>query len=445
MNNPFLSPFHTPFDVPPFTQIETIHYLPALKEAIGKAHAEIAKITGNHEPPTFENTIETLEECGEAVGRIASVLFNLNSAETNDALQQVAQEASPLLTQFDNDIKQNKRLFERVSFVHMQLDFLSLTTEQKTLLEKTYKSFVRSGAGLSEEAKKRYSEIDTELARLTLTFGENVLAETNHFELVIEDKAQLSGLPEDVVRRASELATEKGKEGSWVFTLQAPSYVPFMEYADNRALREQMFKAYMTKAFKGDKYDNQQLAKDIAALRAEKAALLGYESYAAFILEERMALSPANVENFLLDLLEKARPKAVEEVEEIKEFMRSLGATHALERWDWSYYSEKLRKKKFDLDDELIKPYFQLENVIEGVFATAGRLYGITFVPNDQIPVYHPDVAAYEVKNEAGETIALFLTDFFPRKGKRPGAWMTAYRDQKKIKGVHQVPIISIV
>lgn len=446
MNNPFLEQYTTPFGVPPFDQIKIPHFMPALEKGIESASAEITEIAENEEPPTFENTIEQLEKSGELLDRVSGVLFNLNAAETSDELQAVARDASPKLSAFDNEVKQNQKLWTRIKSVFENKSAFDLDHEQEMLLEKTYKSFVRSGADLQGEAKERYKEITMELSRLSLQFGENLLAETNAYQLVIDREADLSGLPKDVVSRAADTARQKGKEGKWVFTLQAPSYVPFMEYADSRDLREQLYKAYMSKALKGDKHDNQEIVKQLVKLRAEKARLLGYPTYAAYVMEERMAENPDKVTAFLNDLLERALPKAKEEVEELREFMRSLGIKHDLQRWDWAYYSEKLRKKKYDLDDELTKPYFKLENVIAGVFKTAEKLYGISFKRNKEVPVYHEDVEVYEVvDSSSGEVSALFFADFFPRDGKRGGAWMTSYRDQKQVDGQKVIPHVSIV
>lgn len=445
MNNPFLEPYHTPFEVPPFDRIKNEHYMPALEKGIAQARAEIQAIADSNEAPTFKNTIEAMEAGGDLLERVTSVLFNLNSAETSDELQAVARDASPLLSEFDNEIKQNEKLWQRIKEVYERQDEFGLSDEQKMLLEKTYKGFIRSGADLDGKRKERYKEVAIELSKLSLQFGENLLAETNDYLLVIDNEADLSGLPKDVVSRAAETARQKGHERKWAFTLQAPSYVPFMEYADKRELREELFKAYMRKAFKGNDRDNQEIVKKLAALRAEKAALLGYSTYAAYVLEERMAETPEKVQDFLQDLLERAMPRAKEEVEEIKAFMKELGADHELQRWDWAYYSEKLRKKKYDLDDELTKPYFKLENCIEGVFQTAEKLFDISFRKNDEIPVYHKDVQAYEVLDADGNTSAIFFADFFPRDGKRGGAWMTSYRDQRKVGGVKVIPHVSIV
>ena len=445
MKNPLLLPFNTPFQVPPFNEIKDEHYLPAIQESIEIARTEVLAIANNEEPATFDNTIVGMENVGQLMGRITPILFNLNSAETSPELQKIAQQASPKLTAFNNEIKQNSVLFDRIKSVYSNKSNFDLNAEQSMLLEKTYKGFVRSGAALDAEMKKRFGLIAVELSTLGLKFGENVLAETNGFEMEVTDEKDLSGLPKDVVNRAKSTAVEKGKSDGWIFTLQMPSYLPFLEYADNRELREKMYRAYVSKCFKGDEKDNQGIVKQIVKLRHELAQLLGYGSYAEFILEERMAGSAEAVTDFLLDLLSKSKGKAQVEVEEIKVFIKDLGHDHEVERWDWGYYSEKLRKKKFDLDDELTKPYFQLENVIDGVFQTASKLYGLKFKGNEEIPTYHSDVSAHEVYDENDKLISIFLTDFFPRAGKRDGAWMTSYRGQSKQGNERVVPIISIV
>ncbi|MEQ9306486.1 MAG: M3 family metallopeptidase [Marinoscillum sp.] len=445
MSNPLLEPYNTPFDIAPFNQIEIQHYMPALEKAIEEARSEIAAITSNSDNPTFENTILEMERSGGLLERVTSVLFNLNSAETSDELQAVARDASPMLSEFDNEVKTNEKLWNRIKTVYEQKDQFGLDHEQTMLLDKTYKGFVRSGANLSGKARDRYKEVSIELSKLSLQFGENLLAETNGFVMLVDDEKDLSGLPKDVIKRAAAEAKEKGAADQWAFTLHAPSYVPFMEYADNRSLREKLYKAYMSKALKGDEKDNQEIVKKLAKLRAEKATLLGFKTYAEYVLEERMAEKPAKVEDFLNDLLERALPKAKEEVREIEEFMKELGATHELQRWDWAYYSEKLRKKKYDLDDELTKPYFKLENVIAGVFETSEKLYDISFRRNNEIPVYHKDVETYEVIDASGKVCAIFLADFFPRPGKRGGAWMTSYRDQRIEDGQKVIPVVSIV
>ena len=445
MTNPLLSPFDTPFELPPFTEIKEEHYVESIDTAIEEARREIDSIINNEASPTFENVIVAMEESGEKLSRNTSILFNLNSAETSDELQKITQEVSPKLSAFSSEVKQNESLFKKVKAVKENADSFSLNSEQTKLLEDSYTDFVRRGAELEGEKKERFKEISIELSKLSLKFSENVLAETNAFELVIDDEADLSGLPKDLVSRAAALAQEKGEGGKWIFTLQAPSYIPFMEYADNRALREQLYMAYMSKCFKGNENDNQEIILKVVKLKAELAELLGYKSFGDYILEQRMAEQPDKVMKFLQDLLHRSLPKAKQEVEEIKTFMKDHGASHDLQRWDWAYYSEKLRKEKYNLDDELVKPYFKLENVIEGVFKTAEKLFGIQFRENNQLPKYHEEVVTYEVVDEKGEVVAVFLADFFPRRGKRGGAWMTSFRGEKKVNGVRVIPQVSIV
>ncbi|WP_421765673.1 M3 family metallopeptidase [Ekhidna sp.] len=445
MENPLLAAFDTKFELPPFKKIQSDHYVIAIEKALNEAKDEIAKIIKNSEKPTFTNTIEALEKSGEKLQRNSSILFNLNSAETSDELQKIAQEISPKLAAFNSEVKQNEKLFERVKEIFRQKESLDLSGEQKKLLHDTYFDFVRRGVELEGSKKERFKEISIALSKLSLKFSENALAESNAFEMVITNETDLAGLPDDVKGRAKELAMQKGNENTWIFTLQAPSYIPFMEYADNRSLREEMYKAYMTKCFKGDDRDNQEVILKTIRLKAELASLLGYKTFAHYVLEQRMAESPDKVRTFLDDLLRKSLPKAKEEVEEIKEFIKSEGEDIELQRWDWSYYSEKLRKEKYALDDELVKPYFKLENVIAGVFTTAEKLYGISFRPNDDLEVYHEDVKAYEVLNESGDVVSVFLADFFPREGKRDGAWMTSYRSQRYDGNSRVIPQVSIV
>ncbi len=445
MSNPLLTPFNTPFELPPFEEINEDHYVESVDKALEKSRAEINAIVENTDKPTFSNVVEALENSGELLKRNTSILFNLNSAETNDRIQQITQEVSPKLAAFESEVKQNSELFTKIKQVYEHQDDFDLDAEQKKLLRESYLDFVRRGAELEGASKERFKEITIELSQLSLKYSENVLAETNAYELIIEDEADLSGLPQDVVNRAAELALQKKKPGKWIFTLQAPSYIPFMEYADNRSLREKLFKAYMSKCLHADAHDNREIILKTIQLRAELASIMGHFTYAHYILEQRMAEKPEKVSDFLEDLLERSLPKAKEEVEEIKDFMKKLGVEHSLERWDWSYYSEKLRKEKYNLDDELVKPYFKLENVISGVFQTAEKLFGIRFEINEELPKYHEDVVSYEVKDMDGNMVAIFLADFFPRGGKRGGAWMTSFRSEKKVGGTRVLPQVSIV
>lgn len=440
MNNPLLQPFNTA----PFSKIKNEHFLPAISKLIAETKAEIDEITSNSEAPTFKNTVEALENTGEQLDRATSIFFNLNSAETNDEIQKIAQEVSPMLTEFSNDMLLNENLFEKIKTVYNQKDSLNLSEEQHMLLDKKYKAFSRNGANLSEEKKTQLRKIDAELSKLKLTFGENVLAETNKFELHITNEKDLSGLPEGVIEAAAQTAEEKGKEG-WVFTLDYPSYVPFMTYADNRELRKKLAIAFGAKGFHNDALDNQQNVLQIANLRHQRANLLGYNSHAHFVLEERMAETPEKVKSFLNELLEKAKPAAQKEFDELTAFAKELDGIDHLEKWDGAYYSEKLKQKLFNLDDEKLKPYFELKNVINGVFTVAEKLYGLHFEEVQNIDKYHADVKTYEVKDDEGELVAIFYADFHPRAGKRNGAWMTSYKPQQIRDGKNERPHISIV
>lgn len=443
--NPLLQKFNTPFGTPPFEEIKNEHFLPAMQEAIKQGKEEIKRITSSPQEPDFKNTIEALETSGELAGNISSIFFNLNSAETNDEIQKIAREISPLLTEYSNDIMLDEALFRRIKAVYDKKDSLVLTPEEKTLLDKTYKSFVRNGANLPEDRKQKLREIDKELSRLSLVFGEHVLKETNDYILEVKEESQLSGLPDYVKEAAAQTAKEQGKEGCYIFTLQFPSYIPFMTYADNRELREKMFRAYGSKAFKGNENDNREVVLNIVRLRQERATLLGYRSHADFVLEERMAESPAKVMTFLDDLLKYAKPIGEKEVKELEEYARTSGGPGKLQKWDVTYYSEKLKKEKYSIDDEMLKPYFKLENVVNGVFQVADRLYGLKFRELSNVQVYHPDVKVYEVLDESGKHLAVFYADFFPRAGKRSGAWMTSFRGQKRTGGEEVRPLVSIV
>ena len=436
--------FHTKYDTAPFSQIKMEDYQPAFIENITVAKAEIDAIINNPETPTFKNTIEALDFSGNALDRLSSIFFNLNSAETSDEMQKIAQEVSPLLTEFSNDITLNEDLFKRIKTVYEQKDNLNLSAEQATLLDKKFKSFSRNGALLSDDDKLKLREIDTELAKLKLTFGENVLAETHNYQLHITNEKDLRGLPEGTIEAAKSLAKEKDLEG-WIFTLDYPSYIPFVTYADNRELRKEMAIAAGKKAFQGNEFDNQEITLKIAKLRFDRANLLGYKTHADFVLEERMAQNPTKVKSFLNDLLAKAKPAAEKEFAELTAFANELDGIETLEKWDGAYYSEKLKQKLFNLDDEKLKPYFQLENVLNGAFTIAGKLYGLTFTEVFDIEKYHEEVTTYEVKDEFGELVAVFYADFFPRKGKRNGAWMTSFKSQSIKDGVNERPHISNV
>jgi oligopeptidase A len=438
------STFITKHNTAPFSQIKLDDYKPAFIENIATAKAEIDTIINNPEAPTFENTIEALDFSGNALDRLSSIFFNLNSAETCEEMQKIAHEVSPLLTKFSNDITLNEDLFKRIKTVYEQKDSLSLSPEQATLLDKKFKSFSRNGALLSEDKKLKLREIDTELAKLKLTYGENVLAETNAYQLHITNESDLKGLPEGTIEAAKSLAKSKELEG-WIFTLDFPSYIPFVTYADNRELRKEMAIAAGKKAFQNNEFDNQEITLKIAKLRFERANLLGYATHSHFVLEERMAQNPDKVKSFLNDLLAKAKPAAQKEFAELTAFAKELDGIDHLQKWDGAYYSEKLKQKLFNLDDEKLKPYFQLENVLNGAFTIAGKLYGLTFTEIFDIDKYHEEVTTYEVKDEFGELVAIFYADFFPRKGKRNGAWMTSFKSQSIKNGVNERPHISNV
>ena len=436
--------FNTPYHTAPFSKISNEDYLPAFLKGIEKAKAEIDDITSNEEAPNFKNTIEALDFSGEELDRLSSIFFNLNSAETNEEIQKIAQEVSPLLSEFSNDITLNEELFKRVKAVYQQRDTLDLSTEQKTLLDKKYKGFSRNGANLSEDKKNQLRDIDKKLSQLKLKFGENVLAETNAFEMHLTNEDDVSGLPEGAKEAAQQLAEAKGKEG-WIVTLQYPSYIPFMTYADNRELRKKLAIASGAKAFKGNEFDNQQHVLDIAKLRYERANLLGYKTHAHFVLEERMAKTPEKVEHFLNELLEKAKPAAEDEFKNLEHFAKELDGINQLQKWDSAYYSEKLKQKLFNLDDEQLKPYFKLENVIDGAFTIAERLYDLKFEQVNNIDTYHEEVLTYKVTDTKGDLVSIFYADFFPREGKRNGAWMTVYKPQYIKNEVNDRPHISIV
>ncbi|MHA7843366.1 MAG: M3 family metallopeptidase [Winogradskyella sp.] len=436
--------FNTPYNTAPFSKIKNEDFLSAFKVAIEKAKAEIDAIVNNTELPTFENTIEALDYSGEELDRISSLFFNLNSAETNDEIQKIAQEVSPLLSEFSNDITLNEALFKRVKAVYNSKDDLKLTTEQATLLDKKYKSFSRNGANLQEDKKQKLRAIDKELSQLKLKFGEHVLAETNKFEMHLTNESDVLGLPEGAKEAAKQLAESKGKDG-WLITLDYPSYIPFMTYADNRELREKLSKAFGSKGFHNDDLDNQDIVLKIVNLRFERAQLLGYKTHAHFVLEERMAQTPEKVNDFLNELLEKAKPAAEKEFEELETFAKELDGIEQLQKWDSAYYSEKLKQKLFDLDDEKLKPYFKLENVIDGAFTVAEKLFGLRFEEINTIDKYHDDVLTYKVVDAENNLVSIFYADFFPRAGKRNGAWMTSYKPQMIKNGKNERPHVSIV
>lgn len=445
--NPFFEVYSTPHGTAPFDKIKTEHYEPAIREGIRRQAAEVDAITNNPEVATYSNTILAYEQSGELLDRVMAVFSNLRGAETNDDLQALAQEMTPLLSEHSNNIGLNEKLFARVKSVYNQRNELVLTPEQTKLLENLYDGFIRRGANLEGAAKARYRELTKELSSLTLQYSENNLKETNNYQLVLTDKAQLAGLPESVVEAAAEAAKEKGVEG-WVFTLQAPSYIPFLTYADNRDLRREIHRASSTKCSHDNEFSTLEIVKKIANTRMAIAQLLGFDNFAEYSLQKRMAESSDAVYKLLNELLDAYTPTAQKEYQEVQELAREeLGNDFTVMPWDWAYYSDKLRNKKFSINEEMLRPYFELERVKEGVFGLATRLYGITFKKNREIPVYHKDVDAYEVFDKDGTYLAVLYTDFHPRTGKRSGAWMTDFKGQwiDGKTGENSRPHISIV
>ncbi|MFP7655927.1 M3 family metallopeptidase [Chryseobacterium proteolyticum] len=434
--------FKTPYHTAPFDQIRNEDYLPAFKELIQRSEEEINAIVDNNEAPTFENVIEALAYSGEKLDILSNIFFNVNSAETNDELQQIAEEVSPILSEYSSKISQNEALFSKIKKVYEEKEKYNLNEEQQILLEETYKGFVRSGALLNDEDKEKLKKINMDLSLKSLKFGQNVLASTNAYFKHITNKEDLAGIPEAIIEQYAEEAKERNLEG-WVLTLQYPSYVPFITYAENRELRKELALANGKKSFDGGEFDNQNLIKEIINLKQKKAELLGYKNYADFVLEERMAKSPAKVLDFLNELLTKAKPYAGKEIDELKGLAKEDGIEE-MQGYDHPFYAEKLRKEKFDLNDEELKPYFPLNQVQDAVFGLANKLFGLSFEERNDIPKYHDDVKTYEVK-ENGEYKSLLYVDYFPRKGKRAGAWMTSYKSQYKKNGENSRPHISIV
>lgn len=441
--NPLLEAWSGPHATPAFDRFRNEDYMPAFQQALKEARAEVEAIVTNPDEPTFANTIEALEFSGRRLDDLCNLFFNLNEACTDDEMQRIALEVSPLLTAFSNDVSLNPALFDRVRKVYEKRADLTLTTEQNRLLEKSYKGFVRGGAALADADKERFRELTTELGQLSLQFNQHVLAATNAFTLHLTDPAQVSELPESVREGAATEAHERGLEG-WMITLQAPSMVPFMTYSSNRELKEQLWRRYNSRCY-DDEQDNREIVKRIVALRLEVARLLGYETYAAYVLEERMAGTQLRVQQFLSELLDRAIEPARKEVKEVADFARSEGADYELMPWDYAYWQEKLKQARYTFDEEMLKPYFRLENVQRGVFLLAEKLYGLTFRENSDIPVYHPDVKAFEVCDGDGTFLAVLYMDYFPRASKRGGAWMTEFRPQYIEKGHEVRPLISVV
>jgi peptidyl-dipeptidase Dcp len=440
--NPFLVEWDTPFGVPPFDQIKVEHYLPAIREGMARQIENIQAIVDNADSPTFENTIEAMERSGILLTKANNVFRSMVSANTNDTIQSISKEVAPMLSKHQDDILLNEKLFERVEAVHEQKDTLDLDDEQQMLLEEYYKDFVRGGAKLAAQQKAELREINEELALLTVQFGENVLKENNAFELVIESRDDLAGLSEAAVTGAAEAAAERGHDGKWVFTLHKPSMIPFLQFSEKRELRERIFKAYINRGNNDNELDNKKNATRIAALRVKRANLLGYDTHAHYILEENMAKTPDGVYGLLDRLWTPALVAAKAEVKELQAIIDEEGESFQLQPWDWWYYAEKVRKRKYDLHEEALRPYFKLENVINGVFMVAGELYGLTFEERTELPKYHQDVKTFEVKGTGGAHVGILYVDYFPRESKRGGAWMNSYRKQSRLDGKMVTPVI---
>lgn len=440
--NPFFEDWDTSFGVPPFERIQEEHYMPAFEVGMKQHKQEIDAIVNNSEPPSFENTIESLDRSGAFLTRVERVFGNMASANTNQELQKIEQEVAPLLSKHNDDINLNEGLFRRVKTVYEGKDSLDLNPEQNMLLEKTYKRFVRGGANLNEKDSARFREINEELSVLSVKFAKNVLDETNAFELVIEKEEDLAGLPDSVITAASDAAQEKDHEGKWVITLHKPSFIPFLQYSEKRELRERVFKAFTYLGNNDNEFDNKAIASRMAALRAERAQLLSYKTHADYILEENMAKNPENVYTLLHQVWKPALAKAKQEAQEFQDMIEKEGKDFKLRPWDWWYYAEKVKKAKYELEESALRPYFKLENVRRGALDVAHNLWGITFHPLENMPVYHEDVRVLEVKDTDGSHICILYVDYFPRAGKQGGAWMSPYRKQHRLAGHDIRPVI---
>ena len=444
-DNIFLNEWNTPYGVPPFDLIKNEYYLPAYKKAIKLHNREIKDIVESKEAPSFENTIAALDASGELLRRVDNVFENVNEAHTNPELQKIAKEVAPLLSAHDDDIWLNERLFAHVKSVNDQKETLGLSTEQTMLLKKTYENFVRGGANLPAGQKNTFRDINTRLSLLSIEFGENLLAETNNFTLVIEDKNDLSGLPESVIAAAAETAKTENLQGKWIFTLHKPSLIPFLTYADNRENREYLFKGYIERGNNNNKYDNKAIVNEMVNLRLQRAKMLGFETHADFVLDNNMAKSPDKVYELIGSLMDAGLPVSKEEITELQALIDKEGGNFELEPWDWWYCAEKLKKEKYAFDDGALRPYFVLENVKQGMFTVAKNLYGLQFFERTDLPVYHPEVVTYEVKEADGSMIGILYMDFYTRESKMCGAWMTSFRKQYVKDGKNVLPVIQMV
>jgi peptidyl-dipeptidase Dcp len=443
MVNPLMQEFSTPFGVPPFDLIKNEHFIPAYDESIKLQGDEISLITDNTEEPDFENTIVALERSGSMLQRVQAVFNNLNSSNTNDELEEIARKISPKITRHYDAINLNEDLFERIKIVYNRKDELSLDVEDAKLLEETYLRFIRGGANLPEEKRGRFRKINEELSSLTTKFGQNVLAEINNYKLIIDKMEDLSGLPDNLIETASKAAAEAGMTGKWIFTVHKPSLIPFITYADNRDLREKLFKAYINLGNNGNEYDNNNIINKIVALRAERAQILGYNTHADFILEKNMAKAPGNVFNFLDRIWAPALEVAKAEADQLQAMITSSGEKFKLEPWDWWYYSEKVRKEKYEIDEEMLREYFPLDKARDGAFLVINKLFGLTFEKRNDIPTYHNDAQTFEVKDADGSHLGILYMDFHPRSSKKSGAWMNSFRKQVMIDGENIRPVVT--
>ncbi len=444
--NPFFTTYDTPFQTPPFSLIEIAHYMPAFEKGMDEQVKEIQAIVENSEAPNFENTILAYDRSGDLLQRVSTVFFNIQGTDRNDDIQEIARVITPLLTKHTDNISMNMELFKRVKAVYEQADAMNLSAAQKRVTQKYYNDFVRNGAELSAEDQAQLKKYNEELANLQLQFSENQLAETNkNFKLVVENEADLAGLPDGIKSAAAETATANGLEGRWMFTLQKPSLIPFLQYADNRDLREKIYRGYFMRGNNNDEFDNKEIARKMAMIRSERVKLLGYETHADYAIEENMAKTPENVDEFLMGLWEPALKVAKQELKEMQRIIDQEGGNFELQSWDWWYYAEKLRKAKYDLDESEIVPYFQLSNVRDGMFWVANQLYGVTFTEINNIEVYNPEVEVFEVKEANGDHIGLLYLDYHPRESKRPGAWQTSFRNAITKDGKRVAPLVSLV
>jgi peptidyl-dipeptidase Dcp len=443
--NPFLKKYTTPFGAPPFDKIKNEHFMPAFEKGMQEQNEKIAAIINNQEKPTFKNTIEALDKSGSQLQKVAAVFFALRGANTNDTIQKIAQTMGPMLAKHRDNIRLNPKLFTKIKALHDEQASLNLNKEQSNLLKEVYDDFVRGGANLNEEQKTKWREINKKMATLTLDFGNHILKETNTFELVLDKKEDLAGLPESAITGAAEAAKRNGHEGKWMFTLHKPSLIPFLQYSEKRNLREKMLKAYVARGDHDDELDNKKILSEIASLRVRKANLLGYKNFADFVLSRRMAQNSKKVYRFLNRLWKPALARAKKERDALQKMVKKDGKKFKLQAWDWWYYAEKLRKEKFDLDEAELRPYFKMENVRAGAFGLAHKLYGITFTPVENVATYHEDVEVFEVKEADGTHIGLFYTDYYPRPSKRGGAWCGGFRRQHKLNGTKITPLINNV